>query len=104
MEAKAKKQLAKLFANGELCEITEDLVLMEPFEPKLLENKQNRNHFNPLIAKDLEQLQNDQELKRNVAHLKYRFMTCAQALLHGDLHTGSIMASVPNKHGQADIP
>lgn len=103
MESKAKKQLAKGFANGELCEITEDLILMEPFEPKLLDGKENRNHFNPLVAKDLEQLQNDQELKCNVAQLKHRFMTCAQALLHGDLHTGSIMASQPDKYGQADI-
>jgi 5-methylthioribose kinase len=103
MAAKAKRQLAKLFANGELCEITEDLVLMEPFEPKLLGSKQNRNHFNPLIVKDLEQLQNDQDVKRNVAHLKYKFMTCGQSLLHGDLHTGSIMASVPDANGQADI-
>jgi 5-methylthioribose kinase len=103
MEAKAKKQLAKQFANGELCEITEDLILMEPFEPNLLGDKQNRNHFNPLIAKSLDKLQNDAEVKRNVAHLKYRFMTCAQALLHGDLHTGSIMASPPDNNGQADI-
>jgi 5-methylthioribose kinase len=103
MEAKAKKQLAKQFANGELCEITEDLILMEPFEPKLLGDKQNRNHFNSRIAKSLDKLQSDGEVKRNVAHLKYRFMTCAQALLHGDLHTGSIMASLPDKNGQADI-
>jgi 5-methylthioribose kinase len=103
MEAKAKKQLAKQFANAELCEITEDLILMEPFEPKLLGDKQNRNHFNLLISKSLDKLQNDAEVKRNVAHLKYRFMTCAQALLHGDLHTGSIMASPPNNNGQADI-
>jgi 5-methylthioribose kinase len=103
MEAKAKKQLMKQFANGELCEITEDLILTEPFEPKLLGDKQNRNRFNPLITKALAKLQSDVAVKRNVAHLKYRFMTCAQALLHGDLHTGSIMASAPDKNGQADI-
>jgi 5-methylthioribose kinase len=103
MEAKAKKQLARQFANGELCEITEDLILMEPFEPKLLGDKHNRNHFNPLIAKILDNLQSDVEVKRHVARLKYRFMTSAQALLHGDLHTGSIMASPPDDKGQADI-
>jgi 5-methylthioribose kinase len=103
MEAKAKKQLAKQFANGELCEITEDLILMEPFEPILLGDKQNRNHFNPLIAPVLLELQNDTNVNYIVSRLKYRFMTCAQALLHGDLHTGSIMASPPDKNGQADI-
>jgi 5-methylthioribose kinase len=103
MEAKAKKQLAKQFANGELCEITEDLILMEPFEPLLLNSKENRNHYNPLITDVLVDLQRDSDVKHNVVHLKYRFMTCGQALLHGDLHTGSIMASQPDKHGQADI-
>ncbi len=103
MEAKAKKQLAKQFANAELCEITEDLILMEPFEPILFNNKENRNRFNPLIADALADLQNDHEVKRNVAHLKYKFMTSGQALLHGDLHTGSIMASPPDSQGIADI-
>jgi 5-methylthioribose kinase len=103
MEAKAKKQLAKRFANGELCEITEDLILMEPFEPILVGGKENRNRFNPLIGDALADLQNDTDVKRNVAHLKHKFMTCGQALLHGDLHTGSIMASAPDANGQADI-
>jgi 5-methylthioribose kinase len=103
MEAKAKKHLMQQFANSELCEITEDLIFTEPFEAKLLDGKENRNLFNPLIAKDLEQLQRNQDMKRNVAQLKYKFMTSSQALLHGDLHTGSIMASAPDANGQADI-
>lgn len=103
MEAKAKKKLVAQFVNGELCEITEDLILTEPFEPVLLGGKQNRNQFNPLIAADLERLQSDAAVKLEVAKLKYRFMTCAQALLHGDLHTGSIMASQPDEQGVADI-
>jgi 5-methylthioribose kinase len=103
MEAKAKKRLMRDFANSELCEITEDLIFTEPFELHLLEGKQNRNRFNPLIAPDLEHLQGDLDLKREVAHLKHKFMTSAQALLHGDLHTGSIMASEPDILGQADI-
>jgi 5-methylthioribose kinase len=103
MEAKAKKHLMQQFANSELCEITEDLIFTEPFEANLLDGKENRNRFNPLIAKDLEQLQRNQDIKRNVAQLKYKFMTSSQALLHGDLHTGSIMASAPDGNGQADI-
>jgi 5-methylthioribose kinase len=103
MEAKAKKVLAARFVNGQLCEITEDLILSEPFEPRLLGGKANRNRFNPLVSEDLTALQSDPEIKRNVARLKYRFMTCAQALLHGDLHTGSIMASAPDARGNADI-
>jgi 5-methylthioribose kinase len=103
MEAKAKKALAARFVNGELCEITEDLILTEPFEPKLMGGKANRNNFNPLIAKDLAALQADAGVRLEVVRLKQRFMTCAQAMLHGDLHTGSIMASAPDAKGNADI-
>lgn len=103
LEAKEKKTLQTRFANTELCEITEDLILTEPFEPLLLGGKQNRNHFDPGVKNALEKLQADLEVKAQVSSLKHRFMTVAQALLHGDLHTGSIMASDPDEKGLSDI-
>lgn len=103
LEAKEKKRLATKFANTELCEITEDLIFTEPFEPVLLGGKPNRNHFDPGVKPALEKLQSDLEVKAEVAGLKHRFMTAGQALLHGDLHTGSIMASETDEHGIADI-
>jgi 5-methylthioribose kinase len=103
MEAKAKKVLMTQFANTELCEITEDLIFTEPFEAVLLEGKINRNQFDSEIEPMLEKLQSDLELKALVAKLKYHFMTSSQALLHGDLHTGSIMASQPDEQHHADI-
>ncbi len=103
LEAKEKKILQTRFANTELCEITEDLIFTEPFEPALLDGKPNRNHFDPGIKIALERLQADLEIKAKVSSLKHRFMTVAQALLHGDLHTGSIMASDPDERGVSDI-
>jgi 5-methylthioribose kinase len=103
MEAKQKKVLMTQFANTELCEITEDLIFTEPFEPVLLGGKTNRNQFDPGIKIALEKLQADLELKEKVAKLKYRFMTSSQALLHGDLHTGSIMATKPDENHHANI-
>ncbi len=103
LEAKEKKSLQTRFANTELCEITEDLIFTEPFEPALLDSKPNRNHFDPGIKNALERLQADLEIKAHVSSLKHRFMTVAQALLHGDLHTGSIMASDPDERGVSDI-
>jgi 5-methylthioribose kinase len=103
LEAKEKKILQTRFANTELCEITEDLILTEPFEAVLLGGKPNRNHFDPGIQNALEKLQADLEIKAQVSSLKHRFMTVAQALLHGDLHTGSIMASDPDTKGISDI-
>jgi len=86
MEHKAKKALVKSFINPELCEITEDLVLTEPYN--------DRNHRNLVFPPNAEfvkkELYEDQDLHLKVAKLKFDFMNNAQALIHGDLHTGSI--------------
>ncbi len=71
----------------ELCRITEDLVFTEPFS----ENAE-RNRFNDLIEDDVRALQRDEALRAEAARLKLTFLTSAQALLHGDLHTGSVMS------------
>ncbi len=88
-----KKRLQAQFCNTELCEITEDLIFTEPFEAVLLDGKPNRNHFDAGIKPALETMQSNAALRLEVARLKHRFMTAGQALLHGDLHTGSIMVS-----------
>ena len=86
MDRAEKKGNVKLFINKELCDITEDLVLTEPYY-----NYKNRN----IISKGQEDfvekfLYNDEILKFEVAKLRDRFMNYSQALIHGDLHTGSI--------------
>ena len=82
---KEKKERVAQFINPELCKITEDLVFTDPYYDA------ESNNFNPLIRKEVEQIWNNEILKGEVAKLKYGFMTEAQTLLHGDLHTGSIM-------------
>ena len=86
MEHKAKKALVKSFINPELCEITEDLVLTEPYN--------NVNKRNLVFEKNADfvkaQLYDDKALHLEVAKIKFEFMNNAQALIHGDLHTGSI--------------
>ena len=86
MEHKAKKALVKSFINPELCEITEDLVLTEPYNDV---NKRNLV-FPPNAAFVQKELYDDEALHLEVAKLKFAFMNNAQALIHGDLHTGSI--------------
>jgi len=86
---KDKKELQKRFVNPELCEITEDLVLTEPYN-----NCKNRNIVEPLIKNFVQkELYDDKALHLEIAKLKFDFMTNAQALLHGDLHTGSIFVT-----------
>ncbi len=86
MEHKDKKALVKSFINPELCEITEDLVLTEPYN--------DVNKRNLVFEKNAdfvkEQLYDDKTLHLEVAKIKFEFMNNAQALIHGDLHTGSI--------------
>ncbi|PEA54809.1 S-methyl-5-thioribose kinase [Bacillus pseudomycoides] len=86
MNHKEKKELVKNYINPELCEITEDLVYSEPFT--------DHNKRNELFSLNegwiREHIYGDDELRMEVAKLKFSFMTNAQALLHGDLHTGSV--------------
>ncbi len=82
-----KRELIDEFnGNVELCKLTEDFVFTFAF----MENETNDNENvknNPLAN----MLFDDMEFKEKVLELKYKFMTQTDALIHGDLHTGSIM-------------
>lgn len=85
MEHKEKKAMVKSFINPELCEITEDLVLTEPYN-----DCNHRNNVFPPIADFVKkELYEDEALKLAVAKIKFEFMNNAQALIHGDRSTGS---------------
>jgi 5-methylthioribose kinase len=79
-----KKLKVQQFINPELCKITEDLIFDDPYTDA------DNNNFNPLIRKEVEQIWHNDKLQLEVALLREKFLTHAQALLHGDLHTGSI--------------
>ena len=71
-------------SNTELCKLTEDFVFTSAF----MEDETNENVKNNPLAKKLFL---DMKFKTKVLDLKYKFMTNSDALIHGDLHTGSIM-------------
>lgn len=79
-----KKRLAAEFSNPELCKITEDLIFTDPFFDH------DTNDFEEPLRADVEAIWGNEALKFEVAKLKRSFLTEAEALLHGDLHTGSI--------------
>ncbi|MGF0039597.1 S-methyl-5-thioribose kinase [Peptoniphilaceae bacterium SGI.131] len=86
MNHSEKKELVKSFINPDLCEITEDLVLTEPYN-----DINGRNSFDEENKAFVEkELYGDKKLSLEVAKLKFNFMNNSQALIHGDLHTGSI--------------
>jgi 5-methylthioribose kinase len=78
-----KIQLGR-FINPELCKITEDLIFDDPYRDA------ETNNIEATIRDAAELLWDDNELHFEVAILRNKFLTQAQALLHGDLHTGSI--------------
>lgn len=86
MEHKQKKALVKKYINPELCEITEDLVYTEPFN----DYKKRNAVFFPNLKWVTQNIYEDVELRLEAAKLKFDFLTNSQALIHGDLHTGSI--------------
>jgi 5-methylthioribose kinase len=86
LDPATKKENVKKFINIELCKITEDFIFTHPYEDN------ETNQYNPkLDMKFVKKFREDAEVKTAVLEMKYKFMTEAQALLHGDLHSGSIM-------------
>jgi 5-methylthioribose kinase len=87
LSAAAKKRRMAVFSgNTELCKITEDLIFTDPYMIH------DRNRWTtPQLDGIAAEFRSDPELKLAVSRLKLKFMTSAEALIHGDLHTGSIM-------------
>jgi len=82
-----KKAEVARFINPEMCEITEDLFFNDPYTDH--ERNSYPQALEPLVAS----LREDEALRIAVAGLKHRFFAHAEALLHGDIHSGSIFVA-----------
>ena len=81
-----KKRRVGACINIELCDISEDLVFTEPYY-----DYKGRNVLTPGNEEFVREfLYEDKRLHAQVGCLRERFMNYAQALLHGDLHSGSV--------------
>ena len=87
LDACVKKEQVKRFSNGELCKIVEDLVFTDPYFDA------PSNDVNPEFLPYVRECWKDEVLRLEVAKLKDIYLTKAQCLIHGDLHTGSIFVS-----------
>ena len=86
--AEKKEGIAAFAGNHALCRITEDLIFTDPY--RIAEqNRWTAPYLDGLAA----ELRDDMELHVAVSRLKLKFMAGPEALLHGDLHTGSIMVT-----------
>jgi len=84
--ADKKAEMALFSQNTALCKITEDLVFTDPYYDHPL-NRWTSPELDDTVAA----VRADPQWKAAIQDLKYIFLTRAEALIHGDLHTGSIM-------------
>lgn len=82
-----KKSLQARYINPSLCKIQEDFVFTNPY----MESPEN--NWNPQINAEVEAVRRNVPLKLAIIELKEKYMTQGQALIHSDLHTGSIMVN-----------
>ncbi|WCJ17812.1 Methylthioribose kinase [Euphorbia peplus] len=83
-----KRAVADYCGNVELCRLTEQVVFSDPYKVS-----QYNRWTSPYLDLDAEAVREDNILKLEVAGLKSKFCEKAQALIHGDLHTGSVMVT-----------
>jgi 5-methylthioribose kinase len=89
MDTKLRKADLALFAdNVALCDITESLVFSDPYY-----NAKLNRHTSPQLDKIVVQLRADRDLKVAAQRLKHIFANMPETLIHGDLHTGSVMVT-----------
>ncbi|WFU20809.1 S-methyl-5-thioribose kinase [Bradyrhizobium sp. CB1717] len=86
--AEKKEGIAAFAGNHALCKITEDLIFTDPY--RIAEQNRWTAPYLDGLAADL---RDDLELHVAISRLKLKFMASPEALLHGDLHTGSIMVT-----------
>ncbi|MCA1395246.1 S-methyl-5-thioribose kinase [Bradyrhizobium sp. BRP56] len=86
--AEKKQGIADFAGNHALCKITEDLIFTDPYRIA----EQNR-WTAPYLDATAAAFREDLDLHVAISRLKLKFMASPQALLHGDLHTGSIMVT-----------
>ncbi len=80
-----KKKLQADFINPHLNKMQEDFVFTNPY----MESPEN--NWNPELEPQVQAVRRNAPLKLAIAELKEKYMMHAQALIHSDLHTGSIM-------------
>ncbi len=87
--AAEKKAAQSVFCqNTALCKISEDLIFTDPYRVAPL----NR-WTTPQLDDAAAAFRSDSALKVAVQALKWAFLSRGEALLHGDLHTGSVMVT-----------
>ena len=81
----ARQQYRQQFANTSMQSITADYVFTFPF------TEHETNFWTPGLEPDIQHLKADTDFLEKTETLKQVFLTAQQALVHGDMHTGSVL-------------
>lgn len=76
------------FNNPKMCELTEQVIFLEPYT-----DASNNRWTTPQLDADVRQLHADTDAHCAILRLRGKFIAQPEALLHGDLHCGSIMVT-----------
>ncbi|MFN3844719.1 MAG: S-methyl-5-thioribose kinase [Paracoccaceae bacterium] len=85
--AEAKADLAMFADNVALADITENLVFSDPYFAAAM------NRHTPGLEPWIDRLRADRDMKVAAQAMKHAFVSKAETLVHGDLHSGSIMVT-----------
>lgn len=83
-----KEKMAAFLANTAMCKISEDLIFDEPYFAAPM----NR-HTSPQLDDIATAFRKDAALKLAVQEMKWKFQNQPESMIHGDLHTGSVMVT-----------
>ena len=81
-----KKAMVMRFVNPVMCKVTEHLFFNEPCKPH-----PNNRWTSPQLDDQVHAIYANTALQGEMLVMKEKFMTQAQALVHGDFHTGSVL-------------
>ncbi len=87
LSGEEKKAMQAQYVNADLRRLQEDFVYTNPFA------EMEENKWNPAISEAVHAIRGDWELKLALAEAKRAYMQHAEALIHADLHTGSVMVT-----------
>lgn len=85
LPSRQRKALRREFVYSELCLVTEDLVFTAPYM------NAPSNRCDEELTELAHELRHDRALHMAAAQMRFAFKSRDEALIHGDLHSGSVM-------------
>lgn len=80
------REKIKFWNDNSLCALTEQVIFSDP----MFKAPYNR-HTSPHLDDKVEKMRNNPEIVNAFFKLRHKFINLKQALIHGDLHSGSVM-------------